>query len=182
MLELVMVMLIVGIIAAIGTSSFRYVSTSNRIAAEINALMSDLRFARAEAIKEGLFVTVCTSTDYLTCSSTGTLQGGWIVISDPSNSRTANGPPLHVQKAFSSSFNNSTDAFVVTNGFWAITFNRQGFGSNIASPTNGTVLALETTPVENKAWTRCIAISAIGLLALETTATSGQPTANAACP
>ena len=109
MFELVAVMLIVGIIAWIGTSSFGYVTGSNRISAEINALNSDLRFARTEAIKEGLFVTVCASSNYTTCSTSSPWQDGWIVISDPTGTQTPNGTPLHVQPAFSNAFNGSTD-------------------------------------------------------------------------
>ncbi len=48
-IEFVVVMLIVGIIAAIGVPSFKYVTTSNRIASEINALLADMRYARTEA-------------------------------------------------------------------------------------------------------------------------------------
>ena len=129
-----MVMMIVGIIAAIGTSSFRYVSASNRIAAEVNALLSDMRFARTEAIKEGLNVTVCATNNWTTCSTTASLQNGWIVVSDPTGTGTASGTPLHVQKPFSTAFDGSTDQFVVNNAFWAITFNRQGFGSTLPAP------------------------------------------------
>jgi type IV fimbrial biogenesis protein FimT len=167
MVELIMVIMIVGTLAWIGTSSFRYVSASNRISTEINALLSDMRFARTEAIKEGLFVTVCASANSTTCSSSSPWQNGWIVISDPNGTQTANGAPLRVQPALSLSYNASTDVFVVNNSFWAVTFNRQGFGTNVASPTNIATLALHTAPVENAQWTRCLAITAIGLLTIQ---------------
>jgi type IV fimbrial biogenesis protein FimT len=167
MFELVAVMLIVGIIAWIGTSSFGFVTGSNRISAEINALNSDLRFARTEAIKEGLFVTVCASSNGTTCSTTSAWQNGWIVISDPTGTQTPNGAPLHVQPAFSNAFNNSTDTITVNGGFWAVTFNRQGFGSNIVSPGTTALLKLHNTPVEKTVWTRCLQISPIGLLAIQ---------------
>ena len=167
MFELVAVMLIVGIIAWIGTSSFGFVTGSNRISAEINALNSDLRFARTEAVKEGLFVTVCASSNGTTCSTTSPWQDGWIVISDPTGTQTPNGPPLHVQPAFSNSFNGSTDTISVNGGFWAVTFNRQGFGSNVVSPGTAALLKLHNAPVEKTVWTRCLQISPIGLLAIQ---------------
>ena len=61
--ELVIVMLIVAVMAAIAIPSFRYVTTSNRIASEVNQLLGDMRFARTEAIKEGQTVTVCSSAN-----------------------------------------------------------------------------------------------------------------------
>jgi len=170
MIELVVVMLIVGIIAWVGTSSFGYVTGSNRMSAEINALNSDLRFARTEAIKEGLFVTVCASSNGTTCQAASSWQNGWIVISDPTGAQTPNGAPLRVQAAFSKSFNNSTDAITVNSGFWAVTFNRQGFGQNIVSPAASgatALLTLHNTLVENTQWTRCLQISSIGLLAIQ---------------
>jgi len=69
--ELVMVMTIIGILTAIGLPSFKYVTASNRISSEINALLGDMQFARSQAIKQGLTVTVCTSTDGATCNTGG---------------------------------------------------------------------------------------------------------------
>ncbi|MGA2189597.1 MAG: GspH/FimT family pseudopilin [Steroidobacteraceae bacterium] len=172
--ELVIVMLIVGIIAAIGVPSFKYVTASNRIAAEINAMLGDMRYARTEAVKEGLPVTVCASADGLTCSkSSASWQSGWIIFSDPSGNQTVGANPiLRKQPAFSTSFNNSTDVFVVNNGIYAATFNRQGFGASIPTVTTTTVMALRTQP-ENTAWTRCLAITVVGQLTIEQTTTTG---------
>jgi type IV fimbrial biogenesis protein FimT len=173
-IELVVVMLIVGIIAAIGVPSFKYVTTSNRIAAEINALLADMRYARTEAIRTGLPVTVCATTDNLTCSSASpSWHSGWMVFSDPGSTQTLVGLPLRTQAAFSSAYNNSTDVFVLSaTGFFAETFNRQGFGSAYPtpSPANATMtMALKSTPA-NASWTRCLDVTVVGQLSIETTA------------
>ena len=65
-------------------------TNSNRIAAEINGLLGDLQFARAEAIKEGQTVTVCVSSNGATCAgaAVSTWQNGWIVFSDVNNDHT----------------------------------------------------------------------------------------------
>ena len=56
---------------------------------------------------------------------------------------------------------------IVDNSFWAVTFNRQGFGStNITNVANTVTMALRTNP-ENTAWTRCLAISPVGLLSIQ---------------
>ena len=122
--EILVVMGIVGILTAIGVPSFRYITTSNRIASEVNGLLGDLQFARAEAIKEGQTVTVCVSTDNTNCSTTSTAwNSGWIVFSDVNNDATINtNIVLHKQTAFS-----GTDTFTASNSIGSISFNREGF-------------------------------------------------------
>jgi type IV fimbrial biogenesis protein FimT len=175
MMELVTVMLIVAIIAAIGVPSFKYVTASNRISSEINALLADMRFARVEAIKEGLPVTVCASTSGTSCNGTaggGVWTSGWIVFSDPSGNQT---PPsaasvLRVQPALSVA-NYSTDTLTEgTYNTYAVTFNRQGFGSSLPTTTNIVTMELHSVPT-NAAWTRCLAITPVGLLTIQQTST-----------
>jgi type IV fimbrial biogenesis protein FimT len=175
-IEFLMAMLIVAIIAAIGIPSFKYVTASNRISSEINGLLADLRFARVEAIKEGLPVTVCASTDGLTCNGSaggGVWTSGWIIFSDPSSNQT---PPnaasvLRVQPALNVAYNYSTDTLTETvNNTYAVTFNRQGFGSSIPTTANIVTMELHSTPL-NTAWTRCLAITAVGLLTIQKSGT-----------
>src|SRR5258708_2579071 len=84
MIELLIVITIGAILMAIAIPSYRYVTTSNRVAGEINGLLGDVQFARYEAIKEGLNVTICptqTASD-TTCYASTTWTGGWIVLSN----------------------------------------------------------------------------------------------------
>ena len=76
-----MTIAIAAIVAMLGVPSFRYVTNSNRIAGEVNGLLGDLQFARAEAIKEGQNVTVCVSANGASCDN-GTSRGktvGWSI-------------------------------------------------------------------------------------------------------
>ncbi len=59
LVELMVVITIVAVLLALGVPSYRYVTSSNRVSSEVNALLGDLMFARSEAIKEGATVTVC---------------------------------------------------------------------------------------------------------------------------
>jgi type IV fimbrial biogenesis protein FimT len=166
--ELVMVILIVSILVVIGIPSFKYVTASNRIATEVNALLGDMRFARTEALKQGLPVTVCASSDGATCSTSNSWQSGWIMFSDPNNSLTPPAGPvlLRIQAPLSTAFN-STDTLVADNGFSAITFNREGFGAtHIATATNTVTMELQSSPV-NSSWTRCLVISPVGVLSIQ---------------
>jgi type IV fimbrial biogenesis protein FimT len=166
MLELVMVMSIAAILMAIAIPSYRYVTNANRIAAEINGLLGDMQYARAEAIKEGQTVTVCVSTNGTSCSAANlNWQNGWIVFSDVNGDQTftaATDTLLRVQAAFS-----STDTFVANNALAAVTFNREGFATGAGGVTAGTLITLHANPANN-ASTRCLSVTQVGLMTVQT--------------
>jgi type IV fimbrial biogenesis protein FimT len=166
MLELVTVMMIVGILAAIGIPSFRYVTTSNRIASEINGLLGDMQFARSEAVKQGLPVTVCSSNGpaYTSCNGGAAWQNGWIAFLDSNGDgvRQASEQIIRTQSKFT-----STDTFVpaAPNGtFTVITFNREGYAKTNEA-TNVTML-LHSAPAIAQ-WTRCLQITPVGMLSTQ---------------
>lgn len=163
LLELVTVMLIAGILASIGTASFRYVTTSNRIASEINGLLGDMQFARSQAVKSGNPVTVCpvTIANPTTCAANSTWTGGWIVFLDLNGNGTVDTADLIIrtQKSISPDTLASSSA-----NFKEIIFNREGFGSN--GLTSWATVTLDSNPV-NTQWRRCLAVSAVGALTVE---------------
>jgi type IV fimbrial biogenesis protein FimT len=162
-LELVIVMAIAAILLTIGIPSFRYVSTANRMAAEVNGLIGDMQFARAEAIKEGQSVVACVSTDGATCTNSNAWDNGWIVCSSPLNDSTCDGnPPYRVQKSFASV--GSTDTLVADGNTTVLTFNREGFSVGLAGPV--TVTLHNSTNVSS--FTRCLQVSAVGIVQVET--------------
>jgi len=156
--EMIMTVAVGAILLTVGIPSFRYVTNSNRIAAEINGLLGDLQFARSEAIKEGVPVSVCISTNGTACTGGNTWQSGWIVISSAANTGV-----LRVQAPFS-----GTDTFVATLGVGTITFNRDGYANGIAQ---GTLIELHDI-TNNHSWTRCLAITLSGLIASQTYGTT----------
>jgi type IV fimbrial biogenesis protein FimT len=175
--ELVMVMVIVGILTAIGTPTFKYVTTSNRIAGEVNALLGDMQYARTEAIKNGQTVSICTTSaasNYTSCTSSNAWQSGWIVFLDFAGTgvyqAASDGTPLRTQPAFS-----GTDTFVATSAnFSAVTYNRMGY-----APTNSTttinIQLHDSSNTQN--YTRCLAVSPIGAAMTETFG-QGSPACN----
>ena len=90
--ELMVVVAIVDILLSVGVPSYRYITNSYRMSAEMNALVGDLMYARAEAIKEGQPVAICVSADGLTCSGATTWANGWIVFPDPAGNGSADVP------------------------------------------------------------------------------------------
>jgi type IV fimbrial biogenesis protein FimT len=158
--ELVIVMMIVGILAALSLPSYKYVTTSNRISSEINMLLGDMQFARSEAIKEGMPVTVCIANATGTgCLGSGTVtwQNGWIVFldSNASKSWSTGEAILRWVPAFT-----STDTFVAQSpSLWAVTFNRSGYAPT-GLPATTTINLHDSTNTSQ--WTRCLAITPIG--------------------
>jgi type IV fimbrial biogenesis protein FimT len=157
--ELIITMAIVAILLAIGIPSFKYVTVSNRISTEVNGLLGDMQFARSEAVKQGLPVTVCSSTDGQTCTGGTAWQSGWIVFLDSNSNQTVDPGEqvIRIQNQFS-----STDTFVPDNGTLSwVTFNRVGYASTGAQ----VIVTLQLhDSTSTAAWTRCLAVTPVGML------------------
>ena len=169
--ELMAVIAIAAILMAIGVPSYRYVSASYRMSSEVNGLLGDLQFARSEAIKEGQPVTVCVSTDGASCAN-GVARtrwhNGWIVFSDPNgNAKVDAGEAvLRIQAGFS-----GKDTFqdTASSKLDSVTFNREGFA--VGLPNAGVTLTLHDS-TGNAAFTRCLAITLVGMMTTQTHATA----------
>jgi len=163
MLELVITMSIVAILAMIAVPGFQYVTTSNRVSTEVNGLLGDMQYARNEALKEGLPITICASANPTavppSCSGSTSWQSGWIVFPEPNSTQTVvpTSPILRSQTPFT-----ANDTFDANFGVEAVTFNREGFASsgaigNVAAQL-GVTITLHATP-PNPQWTRCLIIN-----------------------
>jgi type IV fimbrial biogenesis protein FimT len=165
LLETVIVMGMVAILMAVAVPSYRYITNANRIAAEVNGLLGDLQFARAEAIKQGSTVTVCVSSNGTSCSGSAvsTWQNGWVVFNDINNDHQINGGDavLRTQATFTSS-----DTFVASPASGYITFNREGFASG-GTAAAGMLISLHAITA-NSASTRCLNITFAGLMTVQT--------------
>ena len=171
--EMLVVMAIVAILMGIGVPSYRYITNSYRMSAEVNGLLGDLQYARAEAIKEGQTVTVCVSTNRTACTGGTAWEGGWIVFSDPNANATvdAGDTVLRVQGAFTGRV---PDTFRADNNVGAITYNREGFATTAVGFPNTTITLHDSSA--NAAWTRCLWITPVGLLTTETPANNRSGT------
>jgi type IV fimbrial biogenesis protein FimT len=173
LIELTMTMAIVAVLMAVAIPSFQYVTNANRISSEANALLGDMQFARGEAIKQGLTVIVCTSSNQTSCSGSANWQSGWIVYVDINNSGTLDtgDPVVRVAKAF-----HGTDTFTdKTNGTKSVSFNREGF-----APGGAVTINLHDS-TSNSKWTRCMKIGTVGMLMTTTYSAATTPTWPGAC-
>ena len=163
--ELLVVTAIVAILLGIGVPSYRYITNSYRMSSEINGLLGDLQFARAEAIKEGQTVTVCASVQMKNCTGgANNWDRGWLVFSNPNNGpQPPAGSVLRVQDALTGS---NPDTLTADNNVNSVSFNREGFATTAAGFPNTTITLREATG--NAAWTRCLWITPVGLMTTET--------------
>lgn len=75
-------------------------STDRQMNGTVDRLTADLTLARAEAIRRGQPVVVCSSRDGETCSGSTEWAEGWILLVAPEGpGDPANGPPQRIRVA-----------------------------------------------------------------------------------
>lgn len=87
LVELIIVLTIVGVLAAFAAPGMQRFVANNRLAAQINDLMADVNLARSEAIKRNTKTTattttstgVCTTATGTSCTAGGNWANGWLV-------------------------------------------------------------------------------------------------------
>ena len=149
LIELIVTIAVAGILLALAAPSFQSLLISNRITAQTNDLVSDLAFARSEAIKRGVTVTACFANTPTTCGAGINWTAGWIVFVDTGTAGDATGDTiLRTHEALRG---NSTLTATVTGNHFISYF------------PSGTVDAAETFTLCNAAVQgRTVAISASG--------------------
>lgn len=154
LVEMMVVIAIVAILSAVSIPSFLGTLQSFRAQSTASNFRSDLQFSRSEAIKQGLPVTMCVSTNGSNCTGGTSWQNGWIIFADPNADKTV-GTLIRLQKTMPGS-----DTLVADQSVSALTFSRDGFV--IGLPGTGDVtFAVRSTPV-NASATRCVAIGKTG--------------------
>lgn len=95
LIELIVVMAVITILAAIAIPSFRGFTNSSSVTSATNDLVSAFNLARSEAVTRGVPVAVCKSADQATCNTVGAnWEQGWIVFVDNDAGGTVNGTDI----------------------------------------------------------------------------------------
>jgi type IV fimbrial biogenesis protein FimT len=82
--ELVTVLAVVAVLIAAAGPGYRNLIMNNRLVAQMNGFATTVNFARSEAIKRGIAVTLCKSADGASCGDSAVMwEQGWIVFPDP---------------------------------------------------------------------------------------------------
>ncbi len=93
LVELMVTLTILGVMLTIAAPNFQNVVKNNRIATETNRLLTDLQFARSEAMKRGVRVVLCRSGNPTTatpeCGGTAnTWSNGWLIFASGDTNNT----------------------------------------------------------------------------------------------
>ena len=87
LIELMITLAIAAIVMTIGVPSFQEMMRNNRAATHANEMLTGLNFARSEAAKRGVIVSLCPSADQASCAGTD-WAGGWIAFVNPNGDAT----------------------------------------------------------------------------------------------
>jgi type IV fimbrial biogenesis protein FimT len=108
LVELIIVLTIAGVLAALAAPGMQRFVASNRLTAQVNDLLADISLARSDAIKRNTSAGVCTSTSGTSCAASGNWANGWLVYyvcptGDPSGCTAGNNVVVKVHEALSGS-------------------------------------------------------------------------------
>ena len=91
LLEILVGLVVAGILASLAIPSFRVMLVRRQVSSAFEALVTDFRFARSEALKRGHSVTICRSSDGLACEPVaGGWEVGWVVFDDRNGDTAVN--------------------------------------------------------------------------------------------
>lgn len=88
--ELLTALTVMGVLMAVAVPGMQSVVANNRRVTMTNEMAYAMRIARSEAIARNIQVTVCPSTEGLSCDGDD-WGDGWIVFTDPAQDRTFDG-------------------------------------------------------------------------------------------
>lgn len=91
LIELMVTIAVAVVILTLAVPGFRSIIQNNRAATQANDLVTALGLARSEAIKRGLTVSLCPSSDQATCTGGTSWEGGWILFTDENESASLDG-------------------------------------------------------------------------------------------
>jgi type IV fimbrial biogenesis protein FimT len=169
LIELMIAIAMLALVMGLGLPSMLEMVDGNRVARQATWLQSDLRLARAEAVRRGAPVAMCTSTNGSGCTANSSWRDGWIVFSNrlgDGNFNAGSGDEiLRVQPAWS-----GTDTAVTTPDAARVAFNAEGFSANLRG--GNTTITIKPHSGSERS-TRCLVLNLAGTVTMQ---------GGAACP
>lgn len=143
LIEVMVVIIVLGILAAISVPAFQDTILTTKIRSYANSFISSTRLARAEAIKRNTPVSLCVSSADGASCATGGWEQGWIIITGTT--------VIQRQQAVTTGYK-----ITESSGLTSLTFQPTGIGA-----TQSTFTICRATPsVGNQE--RVVTISATG--------------------
>jgi type IV fimbrial biogenesis protein FimT len=82
LVELMITLVVVGIALSLAVPGFATFIRNQQVTTQANDFLTSVTVARSEALKRGVPMAVCASTDGATCSGNNVWEAGWIVFTD----------------------------------------------------------------------------------------------------
>jgi len=91
LIELLVTISIAAILLTLAVPNFMDFQRNNRLLAQANDLMLAFAYAKSEAVKRGVRMTVCSRNTDSSCAGSTTWDSGWLVFVDNDGGGTVNG-------------------------------------------------------------------------------------------
>lgn len=115
LIELIVALTVIGILLTIAVPAMTTFVSGNRLTTQANEFLSDLNYARSEAVKKSGNVGICVTTTGSSCAAGGNWASGWMVFADADDSEswTAGDSALRLRDALTSTTVTASSAIVV---------------------------------------------------------------------
>ena len=156
LIELIVTLAVAAILLALAAPSLVRVIQGARMAGELSSFASDLHYARSEAVRQGVNVSMCPSTTGTTCTGGVNWQAGWVVFSDPDASRSLEDGELILRRQQAWSGGDALESPSSTTA--VLSFSRDGFAIGLP----GSAVFSLRSPTLDATLTRCVTLSLAG--------------------
>ena len=153
LIELLITVAIAAILVTLAVPSFRTLLVKRSVQAAAETLLSDMRYARSEALKRSAKTVICRSVNGSSCANVvGSWSEGWIVYVDPNTTPIAVGAAIpadalvRVQQQLPnvSSIENTTPTSTLLNFTYEPTGWAKGASTNFVVAPTGSAFAGST--------------------------------------
>jgi len=145
---------IAAILVILGIPAFNSTIKQNRLATQVNEIVTMFNLARSEAVKRGNTVSVCTTSDQASCDDDATWAQGAIIFSDLNGDGSVDDDDVIIRVTDAMSGNSTVDYA----GFGGDTI--QFLPTGRTNSQNGTFTLCDSTADDEYA--RAIILSATG--------------------
>jgi type IV fimbrial biogenesis protein FimT len=178
LIEMLVVIIIIAIVLAYAVPSYKGLIAGNRMSGEVNDLLNDVELSRSAAIKQGVPVVICPSTNPTaaipTCSGSSSWTSGWIAFTDVAQNQTfATGSGdtlLRVHSGLQAGDTLTGTVGAAATGPFSgnltyLSFNRIGAAA-IAGPSNYAAISVHDA-ANTAAWRQCLVVSLVGMASID---------------
>lgn len=132
LIELLVTISILAILLSIAVPNFITFVQNSRLVGQTNDLVTSLNYARSEAIKRGVRVSVCSRSTNTTCSGATVFNWdtGWLVFVNPDGNAVADISPGSVETVLQVRQPLENGNTLRTAGIQRVTYQNSGFSGN----------------------------------------------------